>query len=195
MTARADPWSEDDEDRISKISGTFWPRIDRIAALFAAEENRALFPRADYITAVFECPIGPYTRTMLTRWIFAVARDTHVPIPVETAALAVNYLDRCLSQRSICLAALQKLAATCLWIAAKLAHGDNVPLDLVTEIAPDSTMELVVLHALRWRLLVPTPMTFLPLLCRKFRLETTSASQASHFVQELIARTYRRLTQ
>lgn len=192
MTIQHSFTTEHEGVRIAKLYGTNRQYKEQCISLFYAECNPNMFPRADYLSAVSNSPIGPYTRRMLTRWIFKTAREADVPCPSETAALAINYLDRCLATWRVRLSAMQRLAATCLMIATKLAHGERAAAEPQGGIAIDPQTELVVLRALRWRLLVPTPMCFLPILAKLFLIDENATLRCFLYLEEFIVRAFQK---
>jgi Cyclin, N-terminal domain len=186
MAARPS-WREVDAvTEMRRAAGT-QSRADILASLSAGERNGALWPAPDYLATVYggAAGIGSTTRAALARWVFSEAADAGILCHAATAALAVNYLDRVLASTPVRRGALQDVAAACLQLAVKMAHGEQGP---VVPALPE--FELAVLRALRWRLVVPTPMTFLNVYARRFWLPDAIVSRAQDVLKLYINRMF-----
>lgn len=85
-------------------------------------------------------------------------------------------------------ASLQPLAAACLRLAAKVSHGEKAHTSSLKGIPLDVRFELPILQALRWRLIVPTAYSFLPLLAQQFCIPADAVGLAAPHAELLITR-------
>ena len=114
-------------------------------------------------------------RSIVVRWMRDEASD--IGMHPRTAMLAVSLLDRFASSRTVVIGDMEKLAITCLWVAAKYEEVKEFKLRMMLELSvPSSTrpamtaddlrgMETELLQALDHRLSIPTPFDFLEALC------------------------------
>jgi Cyclin, N-terminal domain len=143
----------------------------------------------DYLSRVYGNSIGPVTRRALARWLFKAARNSSAPLPLEIAALAANYLDRVMSAVHVGHGALQSMAAACLKLALKVSYGASAPTLEPGGVAADPRFELPILQALRWRLVVPTVFSFLPVMAALFWIPEEAVRRAGLRAEHFIIRT------
>lgn len=126
---------------------------------------------------VYGTTMGPMTRRTLVRFIYTLASTNGLHAPRATATLAVNYLDRLLSNTAVRPEVWQNVAEVCLSFASKIAHGSSCG------IRADLQFEVTLLDSLDWRLVVPTAFSFLPLFAGRFGIGTKELKRAGVRVQ------------
>jgi Cyclin, N-terminal domain len=192
MVSRVQSWRELDLDLVRKRTAESAAQSDALANLSAHDENPLLFADENYLERVYGKAMGPMTRTALVRWMFKAARKCSILLPREVAALATNYLDRVMNAIVVRHSALQGLAAACLQLASKVSHGFASPCHAVGIIKSDLRFELPILQALRWRLVVPTVFSFIPILAASFWIADQciplAGRSAEHFTNREFAR-------
>lgn len=156
--------------------------------LSAHDQNCLLFPDENYLEQVYGTSLGPATRQAIVRWMFRSAKESSIALSHEVAALAANYLDRVMSVIVVRFASLQPLAAACLRLAAKVSHGETAPASSCKRIPLDIRFEMPILQALRWRLIVPTVFSFMPLLAHQFCIPADVVALAAQRAEMLITR-------
>lgn len=162
--------------------------FNELEMLSVNDQNSLLFPNENYLEQVYGSSLGPATRQAIVRWMFKSARESSIPLSHEVAALATNYLDRVMSVIVVRFASLQPLAAACLHLAAKISHGGTTGATSLKGVPLDLRFELPILQALRWRLIVPTVFSFIPLLAHEFWIPVDAVARATHQAQLLITR-------
>lgn len=155
----------------------------QLRSYIRAEQRRGIRANPSYLSQIQHDRLGPETRSMLVGWIFKAAQQARIPESGNTAILATHYVDRCMSRTPVGYVALQPLAATCLWIAAKMQHGEDAMSFDIHRPRRQLEYELFVLRILRWHLTLPTPAVFVHVLCRRFWIAPELACEAQKTVQ------------
>ncbi|WJX09869.1 hypothetical protein P8452_00657 [Trifolium repens] len=144
-------------------------------------------PSADYMEKLQQY-ITPTMRGILVDWLVEVTEEYQL-VP-DTLYLAVNLIDRFLSQRLVTKQTLQLLGITCMLISSKYEEIVPTPLQDLCDITDNTyskqqvlKMEKEVLNLLHFQLAVPTIKTFL----RKFIVVAQSAFKVVYDELEFIA--------
>ncbi|KAJ0011352.1 hypothetical protein Pint_33882 [Pistacia integerrima] len=153
----------------------FWDD-EELLSLFSKEQQQTLFN----VSLVETDSRLSLARNEAVEWVLKV--NAHYGFTTLTAVLAINYLDRFLCgfhfQRDKPWM-IQLLAVTCLSLAAKVEET-QVPLLLdlqveearyVFEAKAIQRMELLVLSALKWKMHLVTPLSFLDHIIRRLGLK------------------------
>jgi len=154
-----------------KIEDKFEYSLDYLQEILNAmkvKEN-SLGINPDYMK-MMQTNINPEHREKLVDWLLDINDYFH--FTSETLFLAIHYLDRYLSKQVFTKVYLQLLGLVCLWIAAKMEETNFYdPMELIKELirmTMDSftvdeaiNVEKLVLYAIQWNLVVPTPDFFL----------------------------------
>ena len=140
-------------------------------------------PTGDYLKN-FQEDITPNMRAILVDWLVEVAEE--YTLKQETLFTSVNYIDRCLGLFQVTRHKLQLLGCACMLIAAKY---EEIYAPCVEEFVyiSDNTYthdqvlryEGKVLGALKFKLTVCTPMTFLPRFLRAANAEDKAKASYS----------------
>lgn len=188
MVSRVEPWGKRDRSLIHKRTNERREASDALAMLSIHAQNSVLFPNESYLEQVYGTSLGPITRAAVIRWMFKTAKESLVPLPREVAGLAANYFDRVMGVIVVRFAALQALGAACLHLAAKISHGGAFKPPSLKGAPLDVRFELPILQALRWRLIVPTVFSFVPLLANEFWIPLDFVPRAAQQAELLITR-------
>ncbi|XP_042515556.1 cyclin-D4-1-like [Macadamia integrifolia] len=148
---------------------------DIVSQLLKKEQE--MMPRDDYLARLQSGGLDVSARNDSVDWIFKVHR--YYSFEPLTACLAINYLDRFLSEHEIPRGSssfyetgpwkYKLLSVTCLSVAAKMEET-NVPLSLDLQVIEGNPifdpqniqrMELFLLSALNWRTNAVTPLSFI----------------------------------
>ncbi|XP_043692770.1 cyclin-D4-1-like [Telopea speciosissima] len=141
------------------------------------EKEREMVPRDDYLARLQSGGLDVSARNDSVDWIYKVYR--HYSFEPLTACLAVNYLDRFLSEYELPRGSsdcnntepwkYQLLSLSCLSVAAKMEET-SVPMsvdlqviegNLIFEPKTIQRMELLLLSVLKWRTNAVTPLSFI----------------------------------
>ncbi|XP_043725913.1 cyclin-D4-1-like [Telopea speciosissima] len=141
------------------------------------EKEREMMPRDDYLARLQSGGLDVSARNDSVDWIYKVYQ--YYSFEPLTACLAINYLDRFLSEHEIPSGSssfdntepwkYQLLSVSCLSVAAKMEET-NVPLSLDLQVIEGylifeskniQRMELLLLSALKWRTNAVTPLSFI----------------------------------
>ncbi|XP_044488801.1 cyclin-D3-1-like [Mangifera indica] len=154
----------------------FW-EDDELLSLFSKEQQQQTLFNVSLVETDSRLSVA---RNEAVEWLLKV--NAHYGFATLTAILAINYLDRFLCgfdfQRDKAWM-IQLLAVTCLSLAAKVEET-QVPLllDLQVEAAryvfeakAIQRMELLVLSALKWKMHLVTPLSFLDHIIRRLKLK------------------------
>ncbi|CAJ2674928.1 unnamed protein product [Trifolium pratense] len=144
-------------------------------------------PSADYMEKLQQ-DITPTMRGILVDWLVEVTEEYQL-VP-DTLYLAVNLIDRFLSQRLVAKQMLQLLGITCMLISSKYEEILAPPLQDFCDITDNTyskqqvlKMEKEVLNLLHFQLAVPTIKTFL----RRFIVVAQSSFKVVYDELEFIA--------
>ncbi|XP_067944105.1 G2/mitotic-specific cyclin-A-like [Watersipora subatra] len=158
------------------------PLVDRDLALYCLHEYQEdihdhlreaemkLRPKLNYMRK--QNDISPQMRTILVDWLVEVGEEYN--LHDETLHLAVNYIDRFLSQMSVLRGKLQLVGTACMFIASK--YEEIYPPDVgeFVYITDDTytkrqllRMEHLVIKVLGFDVAVPTANVFLDMYCRQ----------------------------
>lgn len=192
MVCRVQSWRTLDLALIHRRAAERAAQSDTLATLSANDQNPLLFADNNYLARVYGSAIGPMTRKAVVHWMFKAARDSSMPCAREVAALATNYLDRVMNVIVVRHNALQGLAAGCLHLAAKFSHGVISPSPPMKGFPVDIRFELPILQALRWRLVLPTVFSFIPLLANAFWIPSRCIPVAAQYAELFITRSFLR---
>jgi hypothetical protein len=151
--------------------------VDFATSMQASNDNRVLFDNRLYLNLLnlqnvhlnptcyfntIQKDIRPYMRKMVTMWMQEVCEDEKCDSLVFS--LAVNILDRYLSEQPIKRNTFQLIASVCLFIASKLANvipilADKLVVYTDNSVAFDSIIEMegLVLDQLKWNVMSVTP--------------------------------------
>lgn len=129
--------------------------------------------------------IGTIGRSILVSWIFAESEEKH--LKPSTAFLAVNYLERVLSEAPVKLGKVQEVAVVCLQIATKIdaTGGDSMDLPYRSNLST-AELEPFALQLLDWQLVVPTAWTFFSMFSEKFWLPIESRRKALIYLKNIM---------
>eukprot|EP00095_Tigriopus_kingsejongensis_P004962 maker-scaffold96_size378025-snap-gene-1.15 protein:Tk04962 transcript:maker-scaffold96_size378025-snap-gene-1.15-mRNA-1 annotation:"g1 s-specific cyclin-d2" len=146
----------------------------RILQNLLRNEDKYLPCVPDYLNSVQEMGVTPSMRKIVAQWMLEVIHEQQSQ--PEVFCLAMNILDRFLSQCKVMKAQLQLLGSVCILISSKIREPCPIPgqtLIAYTDysITPDELKEweLLILHTLQWELTAITSMDYLdhtiPRLC------------------------------
>lgn len=134
---------------------------------FLIRENKYRITEPYFDTVQTE--ISPYERSLIVRWMFVLCEEGNCPKKV--VLLAVNYMDRYLSTRSIPLRLLQLLGSACFLIAAKILDKKSygiTPAYLMSFIMDNKLdknhlleFEFIIVNVLKWKLSAVVSLDFL----------------------------------
>ena len=137
-------------------------------AAYLAERERMFVLEPGYLD---QGSITPDMRAVLVDWLLQVQH--YLKLSQETMYLGVSLLDSILSQRDVEPDKLQLVGITALYLGSKMDEYYPADIKKLLHLTEDSynaddlfNMELVILGVVCFQVYVPTPMDFLPRLCR-----------------------------
>ncbi|XP_042490672.1 cyclin-D4-1-like [Macadamia integrifolia] len=162
--------------------GDSWADYTIVSKLL--QKEREMMPRDDYLARLQSGGLDVSARNDSVDWIYKVYR--HYSFEPLTACLAVNYMDRFLSEYELLRGSndcnnkeswtYQLLSVSCLSVAAKMEEI-NVPMsgdlqviegNLIFEPKTIQKMELLLLSVLKWRTNAVTPFSFIDYFLQRF---------------------------
>lgn len=132
--------------------------------------------------------INEVWREMLCEWCYQIV--DHFDFNREVVSVAMSYLDRYLTKRTVNHRIFQLAAMTALYLAIKLFEPGNLPMSILVDLSRGYymaehfiTMEDSMLQTLNWHVHPPTPVAF----CRDLMglVSTDISPVARHDVNEL----------
>lgn len=162
---------------------------DRVLANLLKNEQKYM-PSSHYFKTL-QPDLKPFMRKMVTDWMLEVCEEQQCEDDVFS--LAVNYLDRFLSQVTVQKQHLQLVAAVAMFVASKLKESQPLTADKLVLYTDNSityeqmlTWELLLLGRLRWDVASVTPHDFFDQILWRLRgipkrLVTKIRRHAQHF--------------
>ncbi|XP_062511598.1 G1/S-specific cyclin-D2-like [Corticium candelabrum] len=140
----------------------------RVMENLLGSEDRVI-PNPKYIEMVQQSRMTEGMRRQVVEWMLEVCEETRaedILLP-----LAVNLLDRILSQQFIDRDHLQLTSAACLFVASKVVQAEPLEAKQLCIMSDNAfmpsfltKMELIILDRLKWDLTTATPLNFLDLM-------------------------------
>ena len=136
---------------------------DRVIKNMLADEK--MVEKIDYCASL-QTEIKPHMRKIVVDWMVEVCQDQECQ--PQVFHLALNYLDRFLSQKRIKKTQFQLLATVCLFLASKMSECAPITAEKLLIYTDNSVSfeeliqwEMLVLATLLWELSAITPLSFL----------------------------------
>ncbi|GBG29736.1 G1/S-specific cyclin-D2 [Hondaea fermentalgiana] len=156
------PRESDQSDEVCRLSQA--ELTERIQIMIETEGD--CLPRPDYIEEVQKDGMRVIWRSKVASWLLEFEEE--YGISQETIAVAVNYMDRYLSEISTKRSILQLLAMGSIFVATKLHETFPIGMHELRDLA-DGTylesdiklMELELLRVIQWKLTPVTPQSFM----------------------------------
>mmetsp|Transcript_3293 Transcript_3293/g.7382 ORF Transcript_3293/g.7382 Transcript_3293/m.7382 type:complete len:487 (-) Transcript_3293:805-2265(-) len=158
-------WSRESEQAPEEVCRLTQAELyERLEIMMDTEDSCR--PRHDYIEQVQKDGMRVVWRSKVASWLLEFEEE--YGISQETIAVAVNYMDRYLSQISTKKSILQLLAMGSIFVAAKLHETFPIGMHELRDLA-DGTylesdiklMELELLRVIQWKLTPVTPQSFM----------------------------------
>jgi len=170
------PYCKNEDERACNLETSSASLIERIASTSLVEMDQRVrimlhkelqcLAHCDYIENVQKDGMRRIWRSKVINWLLEF--EDEFGISQDTIAVAVNYLDRYLSQVSTKKSILQLLAMGCIFIAGKLHETFPIGMNELRDLADGAylesdikLMELELLRVLRWQLNPVTPQAFM----------------------------------
>ncbi|XP_019628989.1 PREDICTED: G1/S-specific cyclin-D2-like [Branchiostoma belcheri] len=148
-------------------------------------------PSSTYFKAVQD-EVKPRMRQIVATWIYEVCKVERCED--EVFPLAMNYLDRFLSQVRIKKNQIQLLGTVCMFIASKLKETTPLTAENLVSYTDNSILrqelmewEVLVLMKLKWDLWAITPCDFLEHILSRLSIEREKSDMIAKHAQKFIA--------